>query len=300
MRVRYQPPGQAQATPDPGTGDYFVNHSAISQAPMGGAEFRCLREYLGLNPEWLAEHFGVQERTIHRWSSYDAAVPADIADRMRIMASQTEDFVSALARTTDHIQTYRNDDHILAAAPSLPEAHRDLAAVFPASWHRAAAARAQQIRPAATISYAPPAPKVYLTAPNQPAARPPAGHYFAPEIIRAGQETGRTPREIQAALCAAYTEVSNFAPANWFSRNPEGLTGPFMRLGGTNDVYREALWFYDELDAQGIDTDTLTPGQMAWQIQKTSSTNEQKYVGHERAAAAIYRHYTPGSMVPND
>lgn len=268
-----------------------MNHTPISLTPMGGAEFRCLREYLGLTPEWLAEHFRVQERTIHRWSSYDAAIPEDVADRMRTMASQTQDFVSALART-DHIQTYRNDDHILAAAPSLPEAQRDLAAIFPASWHRAAAARAQQIRPTATISYAPPAPKAYITAPNQPHARTPAGHHFAAEIIRAGRDTGRTEREIQAALCAAYTDIANYPPAKWVSRNPEGLTGPFLRPGGTNNVYHEALWFFDRMAALGIDTSARTPGQIAWQTKQDGPNVNRAYKQQESVAAAIYRHYT--------
>lgn len=268
-----------------------MNHNPATTAPMTGAEFRCLREHLGLNTEWLADRFRVQERAIHRWSTNDAAVPQEICDKMRWFADLTEDYVTTLARTTD-IQTYRNDDHFFASAHSLPEAHQDFAHTFPAAWHRAAAARAQQRRPGATISYAPPAPEVFITPPNQPHARPATGHYFAAEIIRAARETGRTENETLAALCAAYSEIANHPPTNWFSRNPEGLTGPFLRTGGTNNVYREARWFFGRIDTQGIDTAALTPGQIAWQIQQPRPTNEQMYVSNEPAAAAIYRQHT--------
>ena len=123
---------------------------------MSGAEFRCLREFLALSPEWLSEHFDVQERTIHRWSTSDGDVPGEVAERMRLIARDTSAYVSTLARTGGTVLTYRNDDQFQRSADisSLPTNHRQFAAIFPASWHRAVAARVLHEQGGVAIDYA--------------------------------------------------------------------------------------------------------------------------------------------------
>lgn len=123
---------------------------------MSSAEFRCLREFLGLSPEWLADHLDVQERTIHRWSTSDTHVPEAVAERIRLIARDTDAYVSTLARTSRTVLTYRNDAQFLRSADvsALPTDHRHYAAVFPASWHRAVAARVLHTHSGVTIDYA--------------------------------------------------------------------------------------------------------------------------------------------------
>lgn len=107
----------------------------LEQGAMTPAEFRCLREYLGLTPVWLAERFNVRERTVHRWQDGYAAVPEGIAAELEEIAERTDAFVDQLAEGKaegDVLLTYRTDDGYRAAG------HH----TFPASWHRAASQRA--------------------------------------------------------------------------------------------------------------------------------------------------------------
>lgn len=133
-----------------------MHHNPISEAAMSSAEFRCLREFLGLSPEWLAEHLDVQERTVHRWSTSDTHVPEGVAERMRLIARDTAAYVSTLARTGGTVFTYRNDAQFLRSADisTLPTDHRHHASIFPASWHRAVAARVLDAQSGVTIDYA--------------------------------------------------------------------------------------------------------------------------------------------------
>src|SRR5690606_819281 len=42
---------------------------------MTPAEFRVVREFLGLTPEWLAAHLGVSGRTVRHWEQGKYAIP---------------------------------------------------------------------------------------------------------------------------------------------------------------------------------------------------------------------------------
>lgn len=263
----------------------------VPTVAMSSAEFKCLREYLGLTPEWCASYFKVKERAIHRWSGDDLAVPQKVAEQMRRIAEDTDQYVGELARNGDgRVLTYRTDEHFLASRSdtALPKRHRQFASTFPAAWHRAVAARVLQVQPGSTIAFAAATPKIFST-PSADAQHHGHGRFFGAQIIRAGRDMRRTERDITAALCAAYTEVADRHPTLWESKRPVGLVGPFMREYGSTDVYREAIWFFERIDTLGLDAEAWTPGQVAWQVQKPRPTNELGYVQHEDVAAYIYR-----------
>ncbi len=103
---------------------------------MSGAEFRCLREFLGLNSAWMAKHLDVNERTVLRWE-FERNEVRDFA-RLAILTinGNAEQLVDALADACTEqspvIRTYRTDEHF----------QDDTGLPYPASWHRAAATRA--------------------------------------------------------------------------------------------------------------------------------------------------------------
>lgn len=113
-----------------------------------------------------------------------------------------------------------------------------------------------------------------------------SGRFLAAEILRAGKNAGRTDREVEAALCAAFTQVADLPPERWRSTFPKGLTGPFLRRGGTNNVFDEALWFFAAIDAAGLDTAALTPGQIAYRVHG-NPPEEIVYIRREAEAKRI-------------
>ncbi|MEU0078503.1 DUF1870 family protein [Micromonospora tulbaghiae] len=120
---------------------------------MTDAEFRVVREHLGLNVEWLAAHLGVSDRTIRHWESGRYAIPDGVRLAMEGMEQETTEFVGnavrALLSSNDTdltVVTYRTDADFHTAHPN---------ADWPASWHRAVVARVAQEVPALAIVYAP-------------------------------------------------------------------------------------------------------------------------------------------------
>lgn len=117
--------------------------------PMTAAEFRCLREWLGLTTTWTAQRLGVAERTVHRWEAGVMRVPAGVSDAMLALSEQTYDVMNAaveqLLDTTDPaIETYRTDADFREHQPQ---------ADWPASWHRALAARVADEVPGVRIEF---------------------------------------------------------------------------------------------------------------------------------------------------
>lgn len=55
---------------------------------MTPAEFRCLREYLGLTTQWLAVRLGVTSRAVLRYESPGETVPAKAASLLEDLAAQ--------------------------------------------------------------------------------------------------------------------------------------------------------------------------------------------------------------------
>lgn len=116
---------------------------------MSPAEFRVLREWLGLSGPWLARHLGVADRTVRRWESGDWPVP----DGVRVALEQIEaDAADTVATAVEQLMdlpdpgivTYATDEAFHAAHPEI---------TYPASWHRAVVARIAHEVPALAIAY---------------------------------------------------------------------------------------------------------------------------------------------------
>ncbi|WP_433460676.1 helix-turn-helix domain-containing protein [Micromonospora sp. CA-248212] len=120
---------------------------------MTDAEFRVVREHLGLTGDWLAGHLGVSARTVRHWEQGKYPIPDGVRLAMEGLEAETAQFVTAIVGTllasneTDLVVlTYRSDADYRAAHPDLD---------WPASWHRAVVARVAQEVPALSIAYAP-------------------------------------------------------------------------------------------------------------------------------------------------
>lgn len=112
--------------------------------PMTAAEFRMVRDWLGVPAEWLAGHLGVALRTIRRWESGRYEIPdgkAELVEQLEARASAT---VEALVAH-------------LADAPvtsiSIPTPDAGEVEGFPPGWHRMIAARVAQEVPGLTVRY---------------------------------------------------------------------------------------------------------------------------------------------------
>lgn len=117
---------------------------------MTDAEFRVVREHLGLTGDWLAAHLEVTPRTVRRWEQGMYPIPDDVRLAMEDLEARTGAFVSgAVEQLMDlpdpGVVVYRTDAEYRTAHPDI---------AFPASWHRAAVARIAQEVPALRIAYA--------------------------------------------------------------------------------------------------------------------------------------------------
>ena len=119
--------------------------SAGALPVMTAAEFRCLRDLLGLTTAWLAARLGVAERTVKRWDHGHAPVPAGVAEAVEQLREeagrQLDALVDAVAADAT-VVTYRTDADAQAAGE-----------VWPASWHRAVCARAADELPRLRLVY---------------------------------------------------------------------------------------------------------------------------------------------------
>ena len=117
---------------------------------MTPAEFKVVREYLGLTGDWLADHLGVSGRTVRHWAPGKYAIPDGVRLEIEDLEARTGQYVSGVIEKLVDIPdpgiiTYRDDDEYHAAHPEIP---------FPASWHRAVCARIAQEVPGLSIAYA--------------------------------------------------------------------------------------------------------------------------------------------------
>ncbi|WP_051698511.1 helix-turn-helix domain-containing protein [Streptomyces albus] len=134
-----------------------MNHQTYTDPPgmpederMTAAEFKVVREFLGLTGDWLASHLGVDPRTVRHWEQGKYAIPDGVRLEIEKLERQTGEFVSGIVEKLMDLPdpgviTYRNDDEYHAAHPEIP---------FPAAWHRAVVARVAQEVPALSITYA--------------------------------------------------------------------------------------------------------------------------------------------------
>ncbi|QDF19334.1 helix-turn-helix DNA binding domain protein [Mycobacterium phage Cracklewink] len=116
---------------------------------MTPAEFRITRDYLGLPPVWLAERLNVRERTLSRWEHGGAPIPPGVMEELAAIAELTARRVDSLVEELEaggELVTYRTDEDYRSSGIADGR-------VFPASWHRAIAARVMDACPNVVVVY---------------------------------------------------------------------------------------------------------------------------------------------------
>ena len=123
---------------------------------MTAAEFKIMRERLGVSGRWLADKVGVQDRQVRRWESGVAPVPADVVALIQSMdaaaASQAAGIMAEWqSGNPERIISYRNDGEYWASDDQAKQRGE------PASYYRAVLGRvmAQHVTP---IEYRPAEP----------------------------------------------------------------------------------------------------------------------------------------------
>lgn len=119
---------------------------------MTAAELRVVREYLGLTRAWLAQHLGVQERSVARWEDAQHPIPDGVRVQVEDLEARTASTVTAAIEaykdmrdpTEAALVTYRTDADHQAHHPQVE---------WPASWHRQVCARIAQEVPGLTIEW---------------------------------------------------------------------------------------------------------------------------------------------------
>lgn len=117
---------------------------------MTDAEFKVIREFLGLTGDWLADYLGFSPRAVRLWEQGKHPIPDEVRIAMESLEARTSSFVgSAVVQLMDlpdpGVITYRTDAEYHAAHPEIE---------FPASWHRAVVARVALEVPGLAIAYA--------------------------------------------------------------------------------------------------------------------------------------------------
>lgn len=117
---------------------------------MTPAEFKVVREFLGLTGDWLAAHLGVSPRTVRHWEQGKYAIPDGVRLAIEDLERLTGEFIgkaveSLMDLPEPGIVTYRDDVEYHGAHPE---------SGYPASWHRAVCARIAQEVPGLSIAYA--------------------------------------------------------------------------------------------------------------------------------------------------
>ena len=125
---------------------------------LTAAEFKTLREHLGIPGEWLARRFGVSDRSVRHWDSGKYPVPERISRWLRWLAEETEATVSWIAERLENsperlLVTYRNDEELDACAADDPYRGLYPDDDLPAAWHRRMAARVAERVPGLRLIY---------------------------------------------------------------------------------------------------------------------------------------------------
>lgn len=122
---------------------------------MTAAEFRILRDQLGVTTAWLAEQLGVAERTVRRWEAGTSEVPAAAAADLHAIAAATDEFVAAVV---DELATAPPEDDgvrwVLAYASDAVYRAYHPDSPWSAGWHRAAMGRVAEQVTGVRIHYA--------------------------------------------------------------------------------------------------------------------------------------------------
>lgn len=119
---------------------------------MSPAELKVVREFLGFSVPALAAHLHVSDRTVRFWEDGRYEIPAGVAKEIARLEQESGAFAADLAEqwageASPTLATYRSDADYREADPR---------GTLPASWHRAAVARARDRLPGAAVVYAEP------------------------------------------------------------------------------------------------------------------------------------------------
>ena len=125
-----------------------------------GAEFRSMREYLGLSQGWMARYLMCDGRRLSRMENGGEDIPNRFAGRLDDVYEETAQVVSVLvAKYQDLLKTrssgeatlsvYRTDEEYR----SDPKRKLDNGGKFSASWHRMVAQRVADAVPGVVLVY---------------------------------------------------------------------------------------------------------------------------------------------------
>jgi DNA-binding transcriptional regulator YiaG len=109
-----------------------LSSTALTSQAMTGAEFKVIRECLGLPAAWVARQLGTFERTLSRWETGAHPVRADAEKLLRQVESETRSIVAKFVtriKPGTILCTYRYDESVQFTSKYGWE--------YPASWHRA-------------------------------------------------------------------------------------------------------------------------------------------------------------------
>ena len=109
--------------------------------PMTPAEFRMVRDWLGVSGPWLAGYLGVQERTVRRWEHGQTPVPEGVREWVERLEAAAAGHVGAL------VDQLRDAADLVV---TIPDAE---AGGYPAGWWRMVAMRACSEVPGVTVRY---------------------------------------------------------------------------------------------------------------------------------------------------
>lgn len=108
--------------------------------PMSAAEFRMVREALGLTTDWIAAHLNIALRTVRRWEHGHSPIPDGVRVEMENLeatwADEVNRIIGELENATDLVLTIPQHD-----------------AAMPAAWWRSIAHRAASIIPGVHVRY---------------------------------------------------------------------------------------------------------------------------------------------------
>lgn len=107
---------------------------------MTSAEFKCLRESMGLTTKWLANRWNVSEFSVQRWER-NRELPDEFEQDIHTLHQQFTNEVATAAKA--------KADSCLIVPRTDMEAPRDM----PAAWHRAVAQRAREHTGARILFY---------------------------------------------------------------------------------------------------------------------------------------------------
>lgn len=112
-----------------------IKKVAIEKPPppktLTAAEFKVLRERLGLPASWVARKLSTPERTLSRWETGAHPVRQDAVDLLMAVKAETNIVLNRMLNKHKPgavLRTYRFDEHVDFVGRSGP---------YPASWHRA-------------------------------------------------------------------------------------------------------------------------------------------------------------------